>query len=44
MAIDEVGQIKIQLTDGYVYVVRVNTKAGMETLVRFLKSLSIRTF
>ena len=43
VTIDEISKIEIQFSDGYVDVVRVDTKAGMETVRRFLKPFPIRT-
>ncbi len=36
VAVDEVGQIKVQFPDGDVNVVRVDAKARMEAVGRFL--------
>ena len=35
MGIDKVRQVKVQLSDGYIDVIRVNTEAWMKTIGRF---------
>jgi hypothetical protein len=43
VTVDEVRQVEVKLTDGYVDVVRVDAEARMSTLWGFFKALPICT-
>jgi hypothetical protein len=43
MTVDEVRQVEVELTDGYVDVVRVDAEARMSTFRGFLEALTICT-
>jgi hypothetical protein len=42
MTVDEIGEIQVQLPDGHVDVVRIDTEAGMQTFRRLFQPLAIR--
>ena len=41
MAVDEVGQVEVKLTDGYIDVVGVDAEAGVGTFGRLLQPLTV---
>lgn len=44
VTINEVGQVQVQFSDGYVYMVRVNTEARMRALGRLFQAFPVGAF
>ena len=44
MRVDKVGKEEVQLTHGYINVVRVDAQVGMQTIRRLLQPFTIRRF